>query len=253
LRQTASFRCGFFYGRKNERVHFKNIRRIMTTSPQTAKAEQTRQRIFDTAVRLFIEKGYEATTLRDIANAADCSLGLAYRYFTCKEDFVIALYRRNAALSEGRVQNMPPAPLAQRFHDTMRGMLDDVTPHRAAYMGVFGSAMNPQSPVGVLGEHTADIRAQMQSVFDRVVLEASDAPKQPQAGYISSLLYSAHFLILLFWINDHTPDCQATAQLLDFSRDALNMLRPALVLPPISRSLARMAGILQAVFGGGES
>jgi AcrR family transcriptional regulator len=225
----------------------------MDTLSRTPKAEQTRQRIFDTAVRLFIENGYEATTMRDIASAADCSLGLAYRYFTCKEDFVIALYRHNAALSEERVGGMPSAPLAKRFYEAMRGMLDDVTPHRAAYMGVFGSAMNPQSPVGVLGEHTADIRAQMQNVFNLIVTEANDAPKQPQAGQISALLYSTHFLILLFWINDRTPGCQATEQLLEFSRDALNLARPALVLPPVARSLARMAGIVQSVFGGGKS
>ena len=219
----------------------------------TAKAEQTRQRIFDTAIALFVEKGYEETTLRDIAAAARCSLGLAYRYFTCKEDFVIALYRRNAALSEARVQQMARTPLAERFYETMRGMLADVTPHREAYVGVFGSAMNPRSKVGVLGESTADIRAHSQGIFDLMVTGASDAPRQPQAEQISTLLYSAHFLVLLFWINDRTPDCRATQGLLDFSRDALNLVRPALVLPPVSRSLARLATIVQAVFGGGQS
>src|ERR1041385_7980581 len=93
----------------------------------TVKAEQTRQRIFDTAVRLFIEKGYEETTMRDIATAAECSLGLAYRYFASKEDFVIGLYRRNAALSEERVQNLTGGTLAQRFYEITRGMLEDVT------------------------------------------------------------------------------------------------------------------------------
>lgn len=42
-----------------------------------SKAEQTRQRIFDAAIPLFIERGHEETTMRAIALAADSSLGLA--------------------------------------------------------------------------------------------------------------------------------------------------------------------------------
>ncbi len=70
--------------------------------------------------------------------------------------------------------------------------------------------MNPNSPVGVLSDSTADIREQMGQVFAQVVSGASDAPKQPQAAHISTVLYSAHFLVLLFWMNDSTPDGQAT-------------------------------------------
>ena len=219
----------------------------------TAKAEQTRQRIFDTAIRLFMEKGYDETTMRDIAAEAKCSLGLAYRYFASKEDFVIGLYRRNAALSEERVQNLPRAPLAARFYDIMIGTLEDVTPHREAYIGVFSDAMNPRSPVGVLGEHTRDIREQVQGVFYQVVVGASDAPKSPQAEQFASLLFSAHLLVLLFWVNDKSPGAQATYQLVEFSRDALTLGRPALVLPPVARSMARLAGIIQSVFGGTNS
>lgn len=52
---------------------------------KTRKAEQTRQRILDSALELFASKGYEGTTMRDIAAQAECSPGLAYRYFSGKE------------------------------------------------------------------------------------------------------------------------------------------------------------------------
>lgn len=60
----------------------------------TSKGERTREHILDTALRLFSEQGYEQTTMRGIAAAAETSLGLAYRYFTSKEDLVLALYER---------------------------------------------------------------------------------------------------------------------------------------------------------------
>lgn len=64
----------------------------------TAKGRATRARIVDAALRLFAKRGYEAATMRDIAEAADCSLGLAYRYFSGKDALVLELYRRLARL-----------------------------------------------------------------------------------------------------------------------------------------------------------
>jgi AcrR family transcriptional regulator len=60
---------------------------------RTPKGTMTQQRILDAALALFASKGYEATTMRDIAAAADCSLGLTYRYFASKEDLILELYR----------------------------------------------------------------------------------------------------------------------------------------------------------------
>jgi AcrR family transcriptional regulator len=69
---------------------------ILMTDDLTPKAVQTRLHILDTALELFATQGYDATTMREIAAAADCSLGLAYRYFASKEEMVLALYGRMA-------------------------------------------------------------------------------------------------------------------------------------------------------------
>ena len=72
----------------------------LTNTRLTAKGERTREHILNHALRLFIDRGYDETTMRDIAAAADCSLGLTYRYFARKEDLVLALYRRLAEEQE---------------------------------------------------------------------------------------------------------------------------------------------------------
>src|SRR5687767_7188220 len=89
----------------------------------TPKGERTRELILDTALGLFVEKGYDATTMRDIAAAADCSLGLTYRYFARKEDLVLSLYRRLAQELEAEVRALPAAPLANRFEQAMRAKI----------------------------------------------------------------------------------------------------------------------------------
>ena len=58
------------------------------------RGELTRQKLIDTALRLFRDDGYHATTMRRIATEAGVSLGNAYYYFASKDDLVHELYRR---------------------------------------------------------------------------------------------------------------------------------------------------------------
>jgi AcrR family transcriptional regulator len=51
----------------------------------TKEPEERRQEILDTAIRLFYEKGYEKTSIADIAQAMNVAQGLCYRYFPSKE------------------------------------------------------------------------------------------------------------------------------------------------------------------------
>ena len=47
--------------------------------------EERKQEILDTAMRIFYEKGYEKTSITDIARAIGVAQGLCYRYFPSKE------------------------------------------------------------------------------------------------------------------------------------------------------------------------
>jgi AcrR family transcriptional regulator len=222
----------------------------MTADSLTPKAERTRQHIFETAIRLFTAKGYEATTMRDIAAEADCSLGLTYRYFARKEDLALALYRQLASDTEGYIRTLPPGTLVARFHQVMRYKLAQVNPYREAIGGLFSAAMTPNSGVTVLGDSAADVREQMTAAFRALILSATDAPKEPQVTYLATLLYSAHLAFLLFWVYDRTPETRATHQLLDLARDGLTLARPLLMLPPVAKTLARLATIMGEIFGG---
>ena len=57
--------------------------------PQRKKAE-TRDRIRACALRLFLEQGYDATTVEQIAAAAGVSHMTFFRYFPAKEDVVLS-------------------------------------------------------------------------------------------------------------------------------------------------------------------
>lgn len=58
----------------------------------TKAPEERRQEIIDTAMKVFYEKGYEKTSISDIAKEMNVAQGLCYRYFTSKEElFDVAL------------------------------------------------------------------------------------------------------------------------------------------------------------------
>ncbi|MEU4892607.1 TetR/AcrR family transcriptional regulator [Streptomyces sp. NPDC044780] len=63
----------------------------MTTPPvgrRERKKAATRQAIADAALRLFLERGYDQVSIRDIADAADVSTTTVFKHFTGKEALV---------------------------------------------------------------------------------------------------------------------------------------------------------------------
>ncbi|MBC5768493.1 TetR/AcrR family transcriptional regulator [Ramlibacter albus] len=57
-------------------------------------ADSRLPRVLDEAARLFRTKGYEATSVRDIAKAAGILPGSLYSHFATKEDLLAAVYLR---------------------------------------------------------------------------------------------------------------------------------------------------------------
>ncbi|MBZ6114335.1 MULTISPECIES: TetR/AcrR family transcriptional regulator [Streptomyces] len=53
------------------------------------KKRQTRQYISDVATGLFLERGFEAVTVAEVADAADVSVNTVYNYFPAKEDLFL--------------------------------------------------------------------------------------------------------------------------------------------------------------------
>src|SRR5919112_1461015 len=118
----------------------------------TPKARRTRERILGAALALFAERGYEATTMREVAREAGASLGLAYRYFASKEEFALALYMRLAEESEEWVRGgLVGGTVAGRFERAMVAKLGQVSPHRGPLAALLSRSLDPDSPISALG------------------------------------------------------------------------------------------------------
>ena len=71
------------------------------------KRQQTRERLTRAAMALFLERGFEATTLDDIAAAADISRRSFFHYFASKEDVVFAWHEETTAALIAAVEARP--------------------------------------------------------------------------------------------------------------------------------------------------
>ncbi len=215
----------------------------------TRKGELTRQHILTCALLLFGTKGYEETTMRDIAAEAGYSPGLAYRYFSSKEELVLGLYQNLCAELEHFSHDLAPGTLAERFQMTVSRQLELMTPHRAALSALFGQALNPRSKTGVFSENTASIRRQGRSTYLDIILAAKDAPKLSLCEDLATLLYGVHLAMVLFWLIDESKQSGRSHLFLTFLCDLLKMVLPLLWLPPVSYMLARLVAILGPLLG----
>ena len=75
------------------------------------QAEVRRDEILDEAARLFVAKGYEATTITELQEAAGVARGTLYYHFRSKEDVLDGLIRRHGDRLLAGLRQVVAAPL----------------------------------------------------------------------------------------------------------------------------------------------
>ncbi|APR84394.1 Transcriptional regulator, TetR family protein [Minicystis rosea] len=95
------------------------------TGMREKKKARTREAIVQAALELFEKKGFDATTVEEIAAAADISTRTLFRYFTSKEDVIFLGQDEENARAVEMLRTRPEgeAPLDTLFRGT-RILLD---------------------------------------------------------------------------------------------------------------------------------
>jgi AcrR family transcriptional regulator len=200
-------------------------------------------------MQLIASRGYDATTLRDIAAAASVSVGLLYRYFPSKQAVVIALYDELSLDYARQAAAMPPGRWRDRFTFALRTSLEVLRPHQTALRALTPVLVGDPAE-GIFSASTAFSRLRVQQVFEDAVLGASDAPKPPLAGALGRLLYLVHLAVLLWWLLDKSPGQRTTAALLSLTQQLLPSAALALRVPPLKKFVVSLDELArEALFG----
>ena len=93
----------------------------MTTGLRERKKQQTRQAIHEAAMRLFAERGFEATTIADIAAGADVSPRTFFAYFPSKEEAVFQKFEMAFAEFDRALRERPDGMTAL---EALRGWIE---------------------------------------------------------------------------------------------------------------------------------
>jgi AcrR family transcriptional regulator len=216
---------------------------------QTAQGAAAKERLYGTAIRLIADRGYAATTLRDIAGAAEVSVGLLYRYFPSKQAIVLALYDELSAEYARRTAELPPGTWRERFMFALTVSLEVLEPHEQALRALTPVLVSDPEE-GIFAASTAFSRLRVQRVFELAVAGANDAPKQPLAEALGRLLYLIHLSVLLWWLLDKSHNQRATTALVALTRQLLPSAALAVRLPPVRRFVISVDELTrEALFG----
>ena len=91
------------------------------------KREDTRQRLTRAARRLFADRGFDRTTVDEIAEAAGVSRRTFFHYFASKEDVALSSHDALERVLIEHVRTAPRgAPLLTVAHDAMLAVLDQM-------------------------------------------------------------------------------------------------------------------------------
>lgn len=218
--------------------------------PQRTGSQETRRQILDTSLALFRERGFEATTIRDIAADAGLSLGAAYYYFKSKEAIVAAYYdyvqeehRARAAAAFDSA-----ATLRQRLRAAFHTKIDIVQADRGLLSALFRYGGDPAHPLSWFGPASREQRDKSVAVF-AAALEGERLPDDVRDA-APVLLWTLHMGILLFFLYDESADNRRTRRLIDASVDFVvdvKRLATSALLRPFRRrvmTILREAGLL---------
>ncbi|HEY2040675.1 MAG TPA: TetR/AcrR family transcriptional regulator [Edaphobacter sp.] len=207
------------------------------------KAEQTRRRIFEAALSLFREKGFDATTMQEIAQRADVAKGAAYYYFPSKEAIIQTYYeaiqgQQERICGELFSHEKKLKPRVKAVFDSKFELAKD---DRRLLGVVFRYAGEPENPISCLGKGTEEIRRRSIAVF-RDALAVEKLPED-LARLLPVALWAMQMGLLVMFLYDDSKGQKRTQRLSDGALDlALKLLSLAKLplLRPIRSSLLRL-------------
>ena len=220
----------------------------MSTANKSA-GEKTKAVIFETALELFRMRGFEVTTMRDIARSAKVATGAAYYYFPSKESIVAAYYDQVQRLhaEKVRLELSGKAGLRERLGVAVHSKLEILKDDRMFLGALFRYTGDPDHPLSVFGKGTDAQRSQSVAIFQEAV--AGTNVSEELQELLPWALWLAHLGMILFFIYDETEGQQRTHKLadgiLDLFTQLIELTRSALVRPFVQPFQRKILGMLR--------
>lgn len=220
--------------------------------PRTKRGETSRAAIFGAALELFKERGYDATTMRAIAERAGVSLGSSYHYFASKEHLVLEFYRYTHQLHLVAVAPLlaRERDLAARLRGVMRAVVITCEPFHDAAGSIFSTVANPSSPLNPFGPTSKTLRDEVIQLYAQVVSGSNARIPSDVGEQLPLLFWLYQMAILYFWIFDRSPGRLRTLEVIDETSDLIVRLISLANLAILRGSRRRILGLVKSIAEG---
>ena len=217
--------------------------------PKT-KSDETGERIRNAAIELFRRRGFQETTMREIAAAAGVATGAAYYYFDSKDAIVLAFYEHAARELEPLLEDALAG--ARNLEGRVRAMLEVklkyFDPNRSL-MGALAGHTDPEHPLSPFSRQTREIRERDMKFFERALEDSRVKISPDLQGVLPRVLWMYQMGLILFWIYDRSPGQKRTHALLDQSVGVVSGLIKLSGFPLLQPVRRRVVKLVAAVSG----
>nr|WP_267713941.1 helix-turn-helix domain-containing protein [Streptomyces sp. CoH17] len=184
------------------------------------------------AVRMFVERGYDATTVADIAEAAGVAPMTVYRHFPTKEDLVL-VDQNGPLVAEHIAATSPAQPLVRRIGSALVAaaatLTGDARPDDPATGDTFLLARLQLmiSTPALRARHLDSHYALQQAIVDALADDASDPDAAFRARAAAGACLAAMHTALVRWAEDdgrtELPGLIVQALVAAFGADAVDV------------------------------
>jgi AcrR family transcriptional regulator len=216
---------------------FERVRNDSFAEPDSAPGlrERNKQaklaRIKRAASRLFEKQGVEATTIRQIAAAADIGLGTVFSYAANKQDLLVMIFREEVGQAIGLAfANVPPAGLL----DQVVHIFDTIIDHHRKNPGLARVFVKETPFIDDRSHRIAQFMERLYASLTTLIDLAKDRgelkPDVPSAT-LARNLFAIFFSHLQFWLGGRDPqqelNCPSLRDSLDLQLRGLRTSSPS--------------------------
>ena len=223
----------------------------MTSQKVQKKADITRNLILDTALKLFLKRGFEQTTMRAIAEEAGLSLGASYYHFRSKEDLVMAFYGRIA--SDARHRNDKLMGKSRDFKKRFTAVLEykhtQLSPYRCLVSVLARQAGQLNHPLSPFSRDTRHLRNDAIGLIEDAVEGSTLKVSKLLRPHVAKMLWLYQMGIILFWANDTSRNQTKTKELISLSLNLIVRLLQFSSLPfmkPVNSSAVKIMRLIES-------
>jgi AcrR family transcriptional regulator len=175
---------------------------------RTRSRERRRNEVYAAAVELFIEKGFDNTTMDEVAERADVARATVFNYYPRKTAFLDEWTARRRARATAATIDVAGTTLDQLLRRYMTEMAK-ISEETRKETGALLSAALQQTNFLSHPQLADDLAALI-----RTAREDGAAPSHVRAGQVGLILATSYFAVLAQWITSDPPEFELESELL---------------------------------------